>query len=64
MILTRFYNTKHSDPTELNLDKVPHVGDELTLNNPSVYIVESIRWQLTSEGLREACLTLKYKGDA
>jgi len=54
-----FYNVGPGEPSEFDLPQVPAKGDEITLNAGWTYRVESIRWQLTSKGVREAGLTLQ-----
>ena len=63
MILVRFFNVKEGDPEELNLDFVPNEGDEITLDADRIYEVTKVRWQLTSQGLREAGVTLSFISD-
>ncbi len=63
MILTRFYGIKKGDPSDLRLEQVPRVNDEITLDDSRVYRAKSVRWQLTSAGLREACLDLEFVED-
>ena len=54
-----FYNVRQGDPVELEMQQVPRTHDEITLDSGTTYRVESVRWQVTSAGLREAGLTLQ-----
>lgn len=53
-----FFNVLSSDPKEMDLNEVPRAGEEVTLD-VGTYVVESLRWQLTSKGLREAGIDLR-----
>lgn len=55
----RFYNAKEGEPTEFELDHVPSIGDEITLDFGNLYRVKSRRWQLTSKGLEEVGVSLE-----
>jgi hypothetical protein len=47
----------------MELEHVPRPDDTLTLDASRVYRVKSVRWQLTTKGLREAGVTLEYIED-
>jgi hypothetical protein len=57
-----FFNVQNGDPRQLELDHIPRTGDEITLDSGVTYRVESVRWQFTTAGLREAGLTLQVLG--
>ena len=65
MITVLFFGVKKGDPKLLQLEHVPRVGDEITLDNNKLYKVVAVRWNLTSgkDGLRQACVDLEYIED-
>ena len=63
MFIVTFFGIRDGDTHRFELEQVPRVGDTVTLDNPRVYRVESVRWQLTALGLREATVVLQYIED-